>query len=76
MDIQGKSRHTWVRLGPVYGAVVDEKLAAVVYHAEARRGVTGGPGATAPSPIRRGTSSGSTSRTSTTSSHRRLGLPR
>jgi len=44
MDIQGNSRHTWVRLGAVYGAVVDEKLAAVVYHAEAKRGQTGGPG--------------------------------
>jgi hypothetical protein len=44
MDIQGKSSHTWVRLGAVFGAVVDEKLAAIVYHAEFRRGVTGGPG--------------------------------
>ena len=44
MDIEGKSIHTWVRLGAVYGAVVDGKLAAVVYHAEARRGLTGGPG--------------------------------
>jgi hypothetical protein len=44
VDVQGKSSHTWVRLGAVYGAVVDEKLAAVVYHAEGRRGVTGGPG--------------------------------
>ena len=44
MDIQGNSRHTWVRLGAVYGAVVDEKLAAVVYHAETKRGQTGGPG--------------------------------
>jgi len=44
MDMQGKSSHTWVRLGAVYGAVVAEKLAAIVYHAEARRGLTGGPG--------------------------------
>ena len=44
MDIQGQSSHTWVRLGAVYGAVVAEKLAAIVYHAEARRGQTGGPG--------------------------------
>jgi hypothetical protein len=44
MDIQGKSKHTWVRLGAVYGAVVDNKLAAIVYHALARRGLTGGPG--------------------------------
>jgi hypothetical protein len=44
MDIQGNSKHTWVRLGAVYGAVVDEKLAAIVYHAEFRRGLTGGPG--------------------------------
>ena len=44
MDIQGKSSHTWVRLGPVYGAVVQETLAAIVYHADARRGQTGGPG--------------------------------
>jgi hypothetical protein len=44
MDMQGKSIHTWVRLGAVYGAVVEEKLAAIVYHAEARRGLTGGPG--------------------------------
>lgn len=44
MDIEGKSIHTWVRLGAVYGAVVDNKLAAIVYHAEARRGLTGGPG--------------------------------
>ncbi len=44
MDIQGNASHTWVRLGPVYGAVAEGKLAAVVYHAEARRGVTGGPG--------------------------------
>ena len=44
MDMQGKSIHTWVRLGAVYGAVVEEKLAAIVYHAEARRGQTGGPG--------------------------------
>lgn len=44
MDVQGNASHTWVRLGAVYGAVVDEKLVAVVYHAEARRGQTGGPG--------------------------------
>ena len=44
MDMQGKSRHTWVRLGAVYGAVADDKLAAIVYHAEGRRGATGGPG--------------------------------
>jgi len=44
MDIEGKSSHTWVRLGAVYGAVVQDKLAAIVYHAEARRGLTGGPG--------------------------------
>ncbi|MGH8571053.1 MAG: hypothetical protein ACREX8_00555 [Gammaproteobacteria bacterium] len=44
MDAQDKSIHTWVRLGAVYGAVVDDKLAAIVYHAEARRGLTGGPG--------------------------------
>ena len=44
MDIQGKSSHTWVRLGAVYGAVVQERLAAIVYHAEARRGQAGGPG--------------------------------
>lgn len=44
MDMEGKSSHTWVRLGPVYGAVVENKLAALVYHAEAKRGLTGGPG--------------------------------
>ncbi len=44
MDMQGNSTHTWVRLGAVHGAVVEEKLAAIVYHAEARRGLTGGPG--------------------------------
>ena len=44
MDMEGKSSHTWVRLGPVYGAVVENKLAAVLYNAEAGRGLTGGPG--------------------------------
>ncbi len=44
MGIEDKSSHTWVRLGPVYGAVVENRLAAIVYHAEAKRGLTGGPG--------------------------------
>lgn len=44
MDIEGTSSHTWVRLGAVYGAVVEDRLAAIVYHAEARRGRTSGPG--------------------------------
>ncbi len=44
METESQKSHTWVRLGAVYGAVVAEKLAAIVYHAEARRGQTGGPG--------------------------------
>lgn len=44
MEAESKKSHTWVRIGAVYGAVVAGKMAAVVYHAEARRGQTGGPG--------------------------------
>jgi len=44
MEAESKQSHTWVRIGAVYGAVVAGKMAAVVYHAEARRGQTGGPG--------------------------------
>jgi len=44
MEAEAGQSHTWVRLGPVYGAVAADRIAAIVYHAEARRGRTGGPG--------------------------------
>jgi len=39
-----KQKHSWVRIGTVYGAVVAEKIAALVYHAGVQRGEQAGRG--------------------------------
>ena len=44
MPAQPSQSHSWVRLGPTYGAVADGKIVALVYHADARPGEVGGPG--------------------------------
>ncbi len=44
MQAESKQSHSWVRIGTTYGAVVDDRIVALVYHADARRGEVGGPG--------------------------------
>ena len=44
MHAESKQSHSWVRIGATYGAVVDERIAALVYHADARPGEVGGAG--------------------------------
>ena len=44
MEAQSKPRHSWVRIGATYGAVVSEKIVALVYHSQDQRGEVGGPG--------------------------------
>lgn len=44
MQAESKQGHTWVRIGASYGAVVGDKIAALVYHGDAQPGEIGGPG--------------------------------
>lgn len=41
---ESKQNHSWVPIGTTYGAVVSERIVALVYHARERRGEVGGPG--------------------------------
>jgi len=44
MEAESKPGHSWVRIGATYGAVVSEKIVALVYHAQGQRGEVGGNG--------------------------------
>ena len=44
MQPEREPSHSWVKIGATYGAVVEDEIAALVYHAEAKRGRRGGPG--------------------------------
>lgn len=44
MQAESEPSHSWVPIGTTYGAVVSEKIVALVYHANERRGKVGGPG--------------------------------
>ncbi len=44
MTAESRQSHSWVRIGSTYGAVAEEVIVALVYHARAQRGNQGGPG--------------------------------
>jgi len=44
MSEESKQSHSWVPIGPAYAAVIDDAIAALVYHATVQRGRQGGPG--------------------------------
>ena len=44
MEPESPPNHSWVPVGTAYGAVVSDRIVALVYHSRERRGDVGGPG--------------------------------